>query len=225
MKLWRFIWRIAIPAVVLSLFILGLRFWQNISIPGPAPTSPPAAPSTPQPTSTLLQAPQALPTPPPIPSPKPPALAVRLRIPRLGVDLPIIEGDGVDVPFGKIAHHPATAWPGQGSNAYFYGHARRGSLLELWWAQVGDEIILELADGRSLTYEIEEVLPQVPYNAVQFLDPTPNERLTLQTCTSANPADPRFIVIARPKGESRARPKGESRTGVSATPGLPGSVS
>jgi len=39
----------------------------------------------------------------------------------------------------------------------------------------------------------------VAWNAVQYLDPTPTEQLTLQTCTSYENTAPRFLVIAVPK--------------------------
>lgn len=125
--------------------------------------------------------------------------AQRIRIERLGIDLRIIEGDGIDAPLGKAAHYPGTAWPGGGSNIYLYGHARKGMFISLWEAAVGDEVVLLLVDGSERTYVVTSVLPKVPWNAVQYLDPTPTEQLTLQTCVSYGPTAPRFIVIAMPK--------------------------
>ena len=132
---------------------------------------------------------------------RPPAtetIATRIQLPRLGIDLPIVEGDGIDAPLDKAAHYPGTAWPGAGSNIYIYGHAQEGMFLALWDARVGDEIVLTLADGTSVVYRIVRVMPRVPWDAVQFLDPTPHEQLTLQTSTSNTATAPRFVVIARP---------------------------
>ncbi len=125
-------------------------------------------------------------------------VANRIRIARLGIDLAIIEGDGIDAPIGKAAHYPGSAWPGDGSNIYIYGHAREGMFIALWQARTGDTIELDLANGTSRTYVVSEVLPKVPWDALKYLEPTKTEQLTLQTSTSYYPTAPRFIVIAVP---------------------------
>ncbi len=124
--------------------------------------------------------------------------ATRIRIERLGIDLKIVEGDGVDAPIGKAAHYPGSAWPGGGSNIYIYGHAQKGMFLNLWNARVGDTVVLSLVDGTTRTYVIDQVFPEVPWNAMQYVRPTAAEQLTLQTSTSYHPTSPRFIVIALP---------------------------
>lgn len=137
-------------------------------------------------------------------APSPPATtsagirATRIRLDRLDIDLPIVEGDGIDAPIGKVAHYPTSAWPGAGSNIYLYAHARTGMFLALWQARVGDRIGLDLVDGTSRFYRVTRVLPRVPYNAMQYLAPTPTEQLTLQTCTAYEADAPRFVVIAVP---------------------------
>jgi sortase A len=136
------------------------------------------------------------------PSPSPTAQqgirADRIRIARLGIDLAVIEGDGIDAPIGKAAHYPGSAWPGAGSNTYIYGHARVGMFLSLWKVRVGDTVELDLVDGTSRTYVVTKVLPKVPFDAVTYLAPTPTEQLTLQTSTSYYPTAPRFVAIAVP---------------------------
>jgi LPXTG-site transpeptidase (sortase) family protein len=124
--------------------------------------------------------------------------ANRIRIARLGIDLKIIEGDGIDAPIGKVAHYPGSAWPGAGSNVYIYGHAREGMFLTLWKARVGDTIELDLVDGTTRAYVVDQVLPKVPWDAMKYVRPTKTEQLTLQTSTSYHPTSPRFIVIAHP---------------------------
>ncbi len=124
--------------------------------------------------------------------------ATRIQLDRLDIDLPIVEGDGIDAPIGKVAHYPTSAWPGAGSNIYLYAHARTGMFLALWQARVGDRIGLDLVDGTSRFYRVTRVLPRVPYNAMQYLAPTPTEQLTLQTCTAYEADAPRFVVIAVP---------------------------
>jgi LPXTG-site transpeptidase (sortase) family protein len=124
--------------------------------------------------------------------------ANRIRIDRLGIDLAIVQGDGIDAPIGKAAHYPSSAWPGGGSNIYIYGHARTGMFIRLWDARVGDTVQLGLVDGTTRTYVVTKILPTVPWDAVGYLEPTPTEQLTLQTSTSYYPTAPRFVVIAVP---------------------------
>lgn len=124
--------------------------------------------------------------------------ANRIRIDRLGIDLAIIQGDGIDAPIGKAAHFPSSAWPGGGTNIYIYGHARVGMFIRLWDARVGDTVQLGLVDGTSRSYVVRKILPTVPWDAVQYLEPTPTEQLTLQTSTSYYPTAPRFVVLAVP---------------------------
>jgi LPXTG-site transpeptidase (sortase) family protein len=124
--------------------------------------------------------------------------AKRIRIERLGIDLRIVDGDGIDAPMGKAAHYPGTAWPRQGSNIYIYAHAQEGMFINLWDAREGDVVELDLIDGTSVNYVVDEVLPKVPWNSVELLKATTNEQLTLQTSTSYQPTAPRFVVIAHP---------------------------
>jgi len=135
---------------------------------------------------------------PPIP------LGYRIQIPRLGIDLPIQEGDitrdTVDqqTPEGWAFHLPGTAIPGQGANSYLYAHARRGMFITLWNAAIGDEIWISTPDGTRLRYVVNEIHPRIPPEDVSWAAMTPPDRLTLQTSTGPNPGDPRFVVIALP---------------------------
>lgn len=126
--------------------------------------------------------------------------ATRITIERLGIDLPIVPGDGIDAPLDQAAHYPGSAWPGgETNNIYLYGHAQEGMFLSLWEAQPGDEVRLALVDGTERIYVVTEVLPEVPWDALEYTRPTPTEQLTLQTSTSDTMTAPRFVVIAVPK--------------------------
>jgi LPXTG-site transpeptidase (sortase) family protein len=131
-----------------------------------------------------------------------PLVARRIRIDRLGIDLPIVEGDGIDAPLNKAAHYPGTGWPGGGTNIYLYAHARPGMFVELAHAQRDDEVDLALADGSIRAYRVTQVLPRVPWNALEYTRASSTERLTLQTCTGDTAQAPRLIVIAVPKGQA-----------------------
>ncbi len=169
-----------------------------VTVPPTVPVGPASpAPSDPAGASAATSA-----SAPPSTSPTPGAAAAvranRITISRLGIDLPIVEGDGIDTPIGKAAHYPGTAWPGGGSNIYLYAHARTGMFIGLWKARAGDRVDLRLVDGTTREYVVTKVLAKVSWNALQYLDPTPSEQLTLQTCTSNTPTAPRFIVVAVP---------------------------
>lgn len=122
--------------------------------------------------------------------------ASAIRIERLGIDLPLVEGDGIDVADGVAAHYPGSAWPGQGGNTFVYSHARAGQFLELWQVRAGDRIDVDLADGSVATYAVTEIHPVVPWDALEYLEPADREILTLQTCLEYEDTTPRFIVIA-----------------------------
>lgn len=129
----------------------------------------------------------------------------RIRLPRLGIDLPIAEGivqrdiEQQRTPEGFAFHLPGTSIPGLGGNTYLYSHARVGMFLALWSARVGDEVLVLTPDGRALRYAVSEVRPRVAPTDVSVAQPSTDERLTLQTSTGPDPQDPRFVVIAVPR--------------------------
>lgn len=131
-------------------------------------------------------------------------LGYRIQIPRLGIDLPVAEGDVArDVerqktPEGFAFHLPGTAIPGEGSNTYLYAHARTGMFLTLWNAKPGDEVFISTPGLKVLKYLIVETRPRVAPTDVSWVQPTSTERLTLQTSTGPNPDDPRYVAIATP---------------------------
>lgn len=193
----RFAWiaaLIAYAGCVVFVVLMGLGVFV------PAPAAGPVA----------LSSPVALPgvTSPPEPgataSPVPPGaatrgeVATRIVVPRLGIDLPIYEGDGVTADLGKAAHYPTTAWPESGTLIYLYSHAVDENFVALWDAEVGDVIDLELEDGSTVTYEVSRILPEVAWNDLSVLEPTGSELLRLQTCNSYEETAPRFLVEAVP---------------------------
>jgi LPXTG-site transpeptidase (sortase) family protein len=167
--------------------------------PGAAPASPmlgsPAAP----PSSASTVSPSATGDPQ-----APIRDGYRIQIPRLGIDLPIAEGDvarDIDqqkTPESFAFHLPGTSLPGLGSNTYLYAHARAGMFLSLWNAKAGDEIFISTPELRVLKYIVSEVYPRIAPGDVSWVQPTAAERLTLQTSTGPSPNDPRFVVVAVP---------------------------
>ena len=132
------------------------------------------------------------------PADEPGTIATGLRIARLGIDVPIVAGDGVTIPTDAAAHFPGTGWPGGGASIYLYAHARTGLFIDLWKARDGDVIDLALSDGHTAIYQVTDIKPLVPWDDLEYLQPDGTERLVLQTCLSGDPHAPRFIVIAQP---------------------------
>lgn len=179
-----------------------------------APTIAAEATPTSTPTSTPEATPETVPDPTPVPTTNvaglvaPPLAAAttsayRIQIARLGINLPIAEGDvprDVDraqTPEHYAFHLPGTSMFGPG-NTYIYAHARVGMFLSLWNVRVGDVVIVRTPNG-TREYVVEEVHPRVPPLEISWAGPTADTRLTLQTSTGPNGTDPRFVVVARPR--------------------------
>ncbi len=200
--------RRAFPLIAgLLLVAVGLGLWLGSTGPGPAAVGAPSPllsrPAATAPaSSTPVASASAVPATPDARSPI--ADGYRIQIPRLAIDLPIAEGDIVrdidqqKTPENFAFHLTGTSVPGRGSNSYFYAHARTGMFLTLWNARPGDEVLISTPDQKALRYVVSEVHPAVVPTDVSWAQPTPSERLTLQTSTGPNPGDPRFVVVALP---------------------------
>lgn len=185
---------VAIAAALAGAFLLS-----QAAGPPAATPAPPAVLGTSRPPSPGVVITATPGAPRPIPE------GHRIRVPRLRIDLPIAEGiiqrdiEQQQTPEGYAFHLPGTAIPGEVGNTYIYSHARAGMFLSLWDARVGDDVTITTPDGRTLTYAISEVRSRVAPTDVSVAEPTPDERITLQTSTGPHPSDPRFVVIALPR--------------------------
>ena len=164
-----------------------------VALPSPTASAPIASAPIASPASTAEAQPTG-----PIPE------GYRIQMPRLGIDLPIAEGDVErdvviqQTPENFAFHLPGTAIPGTFGNSYLYAHARRGMFLSLWNARVGDQVTVTTPAGVELKFVVTEVHPRVPPADTSWIQPSGDERLTLQTSTGPNREDPRFVVIAAP---------------------------
>lgn len=127
----------------------------------------------------------------------PAVLTTRIIIPAAGINLPVIQGDGVSVPLHFAIHYPGTDQPGGGSNALYYGHAQPGMFQGLYQVHQGDQIEAVRSDGTEVVYKAA-AFKKVPYNDRSVLLPTKFDEITLLTCTSYDPYTPRYIVIGLP---------------------------
>jgi hypothetical protein len=124
------------------------------------------------------------------------AAPVRITIPGLGIDLPVISSER-NVP-GNVRGYPlcdvAQYWtrydlPGAPGTTWIYAHAQTGMFLPMLLRAeatsgaglMGEPVTLQLHDGRLLRYRINEV-KQHAYNLAIANRDRPNEqRLVLQT--------------------------------------------
>lgn len=122
---------------------------------------------------------------------------VRLVIPAGRIDLRVVPGDGHTVPLNLAVHYPGTSEPGGGGNSLFYAHAQPGMFRGLYDLHLGDEIRAFRSDGSQVVYQVR-TLHKVAATDDSVLQQTPFEEVTLLTCTSYNPYNPRYIVTATP---------------------------
>ncbi|MBO9307503.1 sortase, partial [Thermomicrobium sp.] len=162
------------------------------------------------------------PTPEPTPTPRPKMPPpTRIQIPSVGIDAPVVEVgykiveiQGVKVIEWEVAeyaagHHNTSANPGEGGNIVITGHNDwKGEVFRtLERVKLGDEVILT-SDAGVFRYRVTEIhyrkevgVPLEERIATgRFLDPMPEERVTLVTCWPYGIDDHRIIVVAKPVG-------------------------
>jgi sortase A len=119
-----------------------------------------------------------------------------LKIPKIHLEVPILEGtDDPALDYG-VGHVEGTALPGENGNIALAGH-RDGFFRGLKDVVVGDAMELETVHG-SEAFVVENIWLVTP-NDVWVLDPTPKESITLVTCYPfyfVGSAPQRYIVRA-----------------------------
>jgi sortase A len=119
-----------------------------------------------------------------------------LRIPRIQLEVPVLEGTSEDALNRGLGHIAETAVPGANGNSGIAGH-RDGFFRGLKDVRIGDAIELETLHGKQI-YRIERTWIVDPED-VSVLDPTPDQSITLVTCYPfyfVGSAPQRFIVRA-----------------------------
>jgi hypothetical protein len=148
-------------------------------------------------------------------------VAQRLAVPALGINVavfPARPADELFPPYAGAYIHSISAQPGRGTNSYLFAHAVQGLFLPLWYAQVGQEVLVQMTDGQVLRYVVTRVVRDVPCpdptkpkppnlppalaNATHcdtsWMMPTPSERLTLQTSQGFNRNYGELVIVAEP---------------------------
>jgi len=139
-------------------------------------------------------------TPIPIPTPGP-EQATRIVIPAIGVDAPVVEGDGWEELKMGVGHHIGSANPGERGNMVVSGHndvfgevfRRLGEL------QPGDEITV-YAGKTPCRYLVREKRIVEPAE-VSVIEPTTKATMTLITCYPYLIDTHRLVVIAELEGQ------------------------
>jgi len=156
----------------------------------PAPVHGTSSPSTTPPASTT-----ALVLPPP---PTGSAVAI-IKIPKIGVNAAVVEGVGVSDLEKGPGHYPGSPLPGQAGNAAIAGHRTTygAPFYRLNELKPGDDIIISTRDSpKPWVYQVM-FSHTVDPSDVSVLNPTPDNRLTLTTCTPRFSASQRLVVVSR----------------------------
>jgi hypothetical protein len=182
-------------------------------LPTPGPDDPAATPST-DPTASVGPSQTAPPT------DAPTGVASRIRIPSLGIDLPVVPGD-LEVrgnrdfyPLCDVAMYmPEFVQPGLVGTTYIYAHAQRGMFLPLLnesqvndgAAMLGAPVEVYTSDGLVHLYEITRVKRHATDLSLTTVPPG-EHRLVLQTSEGPTGTVPKLQLAAEPVSVVQAAP-------------------
>lgn len=132
----------------------------------------------------------------PIPTPAPDQ-AIRIQIPALGVDAPVVQGDGWEQLKKGVGQNFASAQPGQNGNVILSAHNDvYGELFRYLDKLVpGDQIII-YTQQRQFVYVVDRTAIVEP-TAVEVMASTGNPTATLISCYPYLVNKQRIVVFAR----------------------------
>ena len=131
----------------------------------------------------------------PIPTPGP-EQAIQIQVPAIGVDAPVVQGDGWEQLKKGIAQHIGSANPGQAGNLVVSAHNDVFGEIFRYLDQLkrGDQIIV-YTPQRSYTYIVTSIQIVEPTD-VQVMASTPNATITLISCYPYLVDNQRIVVQA-----------------------------
>lgn len=137
----------------------------------------------------------------PIPTPGP-EQAIRIQIPALSVDAPVVQGDGWQQLKKGVGQHIGSVNPGENGNVVLSAHNDIfGEIFrDLDKLELGDEIVL-YTNQRSHTYIVTESQVVEP-TRVEVMAPTTQPTATLISCYPYLVDDQRIVITARLQGGS-----------------------
>jgi len=132
----------------------------------------------------------------PIPTPGP-EQAIRLQIPGIGVDAPVVQGDGWDQLKKGVGQHIGSANPGQAGNVVLSGHDDVfGEIFrDLINLQPGDQVILYTAQHQYIYIVIGSQI--VEPTQVEVMAATSDATVTLISCYPYLIDNKRIVVSAK----------------------------
>lgn len=132
----------------------------------------------------------------PVPTPGP-EQAIRIQVPAIGVDAPVVQGDGWEQLKKGVGQHIGTTDPGKAGNLVLSAHNDIfGEIFrDLDQLNPGDEIIL-FTNQRSYTYTVVDSQVVEP-TAVEVMQPTKQATVTLISCYPYLVDDQRIVITAR----------------------------
>lgn len=120
----------------------------------------------------------------------------RIKIPKIGVDVVVVEGTSASALRAGAGHYPQTPLPCEIGNVSIAGHRTTYGkpFANLDKLAAGDVIILETPIG-ACTYQVAKGSPFVVDKAdVSVIDPSPERVLTLTTCHPKGSAKQRLVI-------------------------------
>jgi sortase A len=132
----------------------------------------------------------------PLPTPGP-QQAIRLQIPVINVDAPVVQGDSWDQLKKGVGQHIGSANPGQVGNVVLSGHNDVfGEIFRyLEKLQPGDQVVLYTAQHQYIYFVTETRI--VEPTQVEVMDPTSDATVTLISCYPYLIDNKRIVVIAK----------------------------
>ena len=108
--------------------------------------------------------------------------AIRIQIPAIGVDAPVVQGDGWEQLKKGVAQHIGTPNPGETGNIVLSGHNDiYGEVFRYLDRLSPGDIVILFTNQRRYTYVIAGT-EMVEPTAVEVMAPTPDARITLISC-------------------------------------------
>lgn len=133
-----------------------------------------------------------------VPAPTPsPGQAIRIQVPRIRVDAPVVQGDGWEQLKKGVAQHLGTVNPGQNGNLVLSAHNDIfGEIFrDLDQLQAGDEIVV-YTNQRAYTYLVMDTQIVEP-TEVEVMAPSAQPTVTLISCYPYMKDTQRIAVMAR----------------------------
>jgi sortase (surface protein transpeptidase) len=164
------------------------------------------------------------------------AIATRIKVPALGIDLPIVGNPNEEFPLCDVAEYlvdKPLPYPGLPQATYLYAHARKNMFLPLLTqartndgaAMIGMWVEVYTDDNQDHVYQISEVIRHVPADSSAFgrPDAAKTDQLWLQTSEGPIGYPDKLQVVAEPVGvvaasQADAHPAGKGNVCPDAPP-------